>query len=143
LEVGSRIVNGTVRSLFTGCEYVGIDVVAGDGVDVVADGAHYESELFDCVVCTEVLEHAENAAGICENVSRLLRPGGYFLVTAAAPPRTPHSVDGGPLRDGEFYRNITVETLFSWLDWASLLSFERDDGDVRVLAKKKKEIGHG
>lgn len=57
LEVGSLDVNGTVRDLFTG-DYVGTDMRAGAGVDVVCD-AHdlpYGDE-FGVIVCTEMLEH--------------------------------------------------------------------------------------
>lgn len=119
LEIGSVNINGTVRGLFPGADYTGIDIVAGEGVDVVADGATYtppDGEFFDLIISTEVLEHAENAPLILANAYRLLRPGGVLILTAAGEGRRPHSaVDGGELRPGEFYRNVTRALLAAWL----------------------------
>ncbi|MDB0050250.1 hypothetical protein N9F31_02215, partial [Pseudomonadales bacterium] len=38
LEIGSYDVNGSIRSLFNAQNYVGVDLVEGPGVDVVAGG---------------------------------------------------------------------------------------------------------
>ena len=38
-------------------------------------------ESFDCVVSVEVLEHVEEDALFVQNVQRVLRPGGVFLMT--------------------------------------------------------------
>ena len=35
LEVGSLDINGSVRPIFTDCEYVGLDLGPGPGVDVI------------------------------------------------------------------------------------------------------------
>lgn len=40
-----------------------------------------EDELFDIVLCTEVLEHVADPAAALEKLSRLLRPGGTLVVT--------------------------------------------------------------
>ena len=63
LEVGSRNVTGvTRRDLFLHCkEYVGFDVLSGEGVDIVGD-AHKLSEScpfehFDFVLSASVFEH--------------------------------------------------------------------------------------
>ena len=51
--------------------------------------------------------------------------------------RAPHSaVDGGPLRGGEFYRNVTADTLTGWLVDAGFTSFDVDDvgEDIRCTA---------
>ena len=37
-EFGSLDINGTIRHLFEGCEYVGIDIGEGPGVDLVCPG---------------------------------------------------------------------------------------------------------
>jgi SAM-dependent methyltransferase len=143
VEVGARDLNGSVRQLFMGATYVGIDVQDGVGVDVVADGATYEPPFVpDTVVCCEVLEHAENAPEIVQNAFRMLAPGGLFLMTCATDPRAPHSADdGGPVRPGEFYRNVSFEEFQRWaqVDTEFLIErFEIDQeaGDLRVLARK-------
>lgn len=118
-EIGSRNVNGSVRALFTELDgYHGIDVSAGVDVDVVADGATYvPPEVPHTIVCCEVLEHTDAAPRIVQQAGHVLAPGGLLLLTMAGPGRQPHSaVDGGPLRDGEFYRNIDLREV---MDWAS------------------------
>jgi SAM-dependent methyltransferase len=152
LELGSRVVAGPwpyagpVRPLFDGAEYLGVDAAPGEGVDVVGDAGVWRPDpfrRFDTVVCTEVLEHAPGARDLCENARRLLEPGGVFIVTAAGPGRAPHSsVDGGPLRPGEFYRNVADEELRAWLapfGFALVDSFSAP-GDVYGLAVK---LGEG
>lgn len=116
VEVGGRNINGTIRDLFPG-PYVAIDTVAGPGVDVVADGTTYQPEQpAACVVCCEVLEHTPDAEAICAHAYAMLDAGGLFLVTAAGEGRLPHSaVDGGVLREGEFYANVTEADLRAWL----------------------------
>ena len=63
LEVGSRNVNGSVRDILAPLvsRYVGCDLEAGDGVDVVADATRltdvFPPESFDVVISTEMLEH--------------------------------------------------------------------------------------
>jgi SAM-dependent methyltransferase len=117
LEIGSRNVNGSVRGLFSSGRYLGLDVMPGPGVDVVANGAEFVPDgQPDVVVCCEVLEHADAAPTIVSHALSLLRSGGVLLLTAAGPERAPHSaIDGGPLRSGEHYRNIRVEDLEAWL----------------------------
>lgn len=121
VEFGSRNVNGSVRPLFQRATvYVGVDVVPGQGVDVVMDAADFDHpNEADCVVCCEVLEHAANAKEIVVNAVDVLAPGGAVIVTCASDGRAPHSaVDGGPLRDGEFYENVSPLTLLAWLEGA-------------------------
>ena len=140
VEIGARCINGSIRPLFHGAAYTGIDIAPGLWVDVVADGATWQPPApVDCVVCCEVLEHAEQAAAICANAAAMLRPGGLFIVTAATDPRAPHSgTDGGALRPGEFYRNVSLANLADWLVpfFATIHMVEVDvaHGDIRAVA---------
>ncbi len=141
VELGSYNLNGSVRDLFPGAAYVGVDQRPGPGVDIVADAAEWgEDSRFDCVVCTEVLEHTPTGIEICSNALWLLAPGGVFIVTAAAPPRPPHSgVDGQPrLLPGEFYRNVSKADLQFWLyPFAFVLVDDGENpGDVYATAFK-------
>lgn len=145
IELGARTVagdwpySGPVRPLFDGADYVGVDIVAGPNVDVVADAASWgPPRKVDTVVCAETLEHAPDALDICANAHQLLLVGGVFLCTAAGDGRAPHSaVDGGPLRDGEFYRNVSAKQLREWL---ALFRFAMIDvttpTDIYALAVK-------
>ncbi len=116
-EIGSRNINGTVRHLFDRDVYHGIDLVAGPGVDAVGDAATYTPPCVpQTVVCCEVLEHTPLAEEIVRRVATVLPSGGVAILTMAGPGRPPHSAaDGGPVRSGEFYRNVTPALLASWL----------------------------
>lgn len=141
-ELGGRDVNGTARHLLEGVEItVGVDLLPGPGVDVVADAADWHPGdwmRFDAVLCTEVLEHTPRGADICRNAHRLLRHDGVFLVTCAGPARAPHSaIDGGRLRQGEHYRNVTEAELRHWLaGFPVVLVQNRADQDLYALAVK-------
>ena len=110
VEFGSRNINGSVRDVFPELEWIGVDIVEGPGVDIVCDAAKYEPGRDpETVICCEVLEHAENWRDLIANAYRILGTSGILLVTCAGPGRKPHSaIDGGPLRDGEYYRNLTA-----------------------------------
>lgn len=84
LDVGSQDITGCVRDLFE--DYIGLDMVAGRNVDVVAD-AHsipYDNSYFDAVCCLEMLEHDSNFFQTLAEIYRVLRPGGALLLTARA-----------------------------------------------------------
>jgi SAM-dependent methyltransferase len=140
VEIGGKDINGSVRPLF-GEPYISVDVRPGPGVDVVGDGATYAPlEPAGCVVCCEVLEHTADAQAICANAVSMLVPGGVLLLTAAGEGRAPHSAeDGGPLRDGEFYRNVTAADLDAWLSACDVLqiTLNRAAGDIYAIARKR------
>ncbi len=143
LEFGSRNINGSPRTVVPpGCRYVGVDIVKGFDVDIVADAATVMlPEMFDVVVCAEGFEHADDAtcAAICRNALDHLVPGGRFLVTMAGLGRGPHSaVDGGPVRAGEFYRNVNATLLEDWLTSAGFGTIEINElgDDLRGKATK-------
>lgn len=114
LEFGSLDINGSVRPLFAelvsgGGAYLGIDVQEGPGVDLVADASAYKSDTqHDFVVCCEVFEHTALWPKIIANAHSLLAPGGVFIATMAGEGRPPHSaIDENPIRDWEYYKNVT------------------------------------
>jgi SAM-dependent methyltransferase len=140
LDMGGRDVNGSPRGLFPDAKYLAVDLVAGPGVDVVADATTYRpEERFDCCLCLETFEHVPDPDGFVATAWGALRPGGWFIVTAACPPRAPHSaVDGGPLRPGEFYKNVTADRLAAWLvGWKDAeIETHEDRGDIYAVARK-------
>jgi len=142
LELGSRDVNGTARDLYPGAAlYVGVDRLPGRGVDAVADARDWRPPpwlRFDLALCTEVLEHAQDPAGVCRAAWESLRPGGALVATCAGPRREPHSgIDGGPVREGEHYRNPSPADLRNWLGcFAYTVVESRDDLDLYAVAVK-------
>lgn len=116
LEIGSLNINGSARDIIQpySSRYVGIDVQAGPGVDLVASGAEfYAPEEFDIVVCAEVFEHTAAWQDIIKQAYINLKPGGIFIATMAGIGRPSHSgIDGGwTLHSGEHYENIDGNVL--------------------------------
>lgn len=138
-EIGSRNVNGSIRYLMPGWEYIGVDALPGPGVDWVADGATWRPGiLFDLVVSTEALEHAADPAALVRNMVALTAPGGVVVITCASPDRPPHSaIDGEALREGEAYQGITPAMLREWLSECPVVAIDdRTTGDVYCVAWK-------
>jgi len=86
LEVGSRDYGNTTtfRDVFTGGEYIGIDLSPGKDVDRVLDLATGTGDLrdghFALAICCSVLEHVRRPWEMAANITRLLRPGGALYV---------------------------------------------------------------
>ena len=86
LELGSMDVNGSLRPLVRTGRYVGVDLRAGPGVDVVMDAADaWRLGTFELVLATELLEHARDWVGVVESIKRACGPHGYMIVTARGP----------------------------------------------------------
>lgn len=88
IEVGSYDFNGSVREPIKrmGCaSYLGVDMVAGPGVDEVCDAtkvvSRFGDQSFDVVLSTEMLEHARHWRSTVNNLKRVVKPGGTLLVT--------------------------------------------------------------
>jgi ubiquinone/menaquinone biosynthesis C-methylase UbiE len=90
VEPGDRLLDvGTKHGrTVTGlpCEVYGIDLDVDPRVDdvqfAVADGCRlpFESDSFDWVVCTQVLEHLPDKERLVREMSRVLGPGGTLYV---------------------------------------------------------------
>lgn len=85
LEVGSYNFNGSAREVLAPmapAEYLGVDAVAGPGVDRVVDAADLGAlGAWDVVVSTEMLEHAPDWRAALAALKRATRPGGLLFLT--------------------------------------------------------------
>lgn len=72
----------------------------------------YANDFFDIVVAFDVLEHLEDDARAVKEISRILKPGGYFVVTVPAFPFLfgPHDVAY------EHYRRYTKPMMTTLLE---------------------------
>lgn len=116
LEVGSLDINGSVRRFFVGCDYTGIDVAPGPGVDQVCDGQYFDAAPFDVVLSCEAMEHNPHWVETLKNMVRLCKPDGIILTTCASPGRPEHGTTrsqpgDSPLTVGigwDYYKNLTA-----------------------------------
>jgi SAM-dependent methyltransferase len=135
IEIGAYAVNGTMRSYFsTTADYVGVDLVEGPGVDVVAFGHEIDHEdgSYDVATSGECFEHDPHWRQTFANMVRLTRPGGLVAFTCASSGRPEHGTRRTQVIDSpgtqfeglDYYRNLT-EADFADLDLASDFSAHR------------------
>jgi SAM-dependent methyltransferase len=62
-------------------EFRADNIVIGD----ISQGIPFEDESFDFVFAIEVLEHTTNPYNIFKEVKRILKPGGYFVLSVPNP----------------------------------------------------------
>lgn len=136
LEIGSYNINGSARKFFPDPkEYVGVDLIAGPGVDIIGEGQKVKfARLFDVVLSTECFEHNPYWAGTFRNMVEHTRPGGLVLMTCASTGRNPHGLaeknpddSPGTLSKGwNHYQNLT-EGSFAHMpldEWFEKYEFE-------------------
>ncbi len=113
LEVGSLDINGSMRRFFEECDYLGIDLGPGPGVDLVV-AAHelWMPETYDVVICSEALEHDRHWVRSLRQMWDNLKSGGLFVFTCAGPARREHGTTRqDPVSSPftlDYYRNLSV-----------------------------------
>lgn len=138
LEVGAYNVNGSVRPLFAGAHYHGIDVRAGPGVDEVVDVLEYTpTKKYDIIVTTEMLEHCHAWPAVIAALRKAAKKNTTLIITCATNPRAPHGVDGGMVGT-EYYENINADDLRTVLEtegWGDVaLTLDKSRGDLYATA---------
>ena len=127
LEIGSYNHNGTCRDYYQSAErtYVGVDIIPGNGVDVVGDVNDKQFcdflisqyGTFQTIMSTETLEHTP-AKSLLFSMMSLLdtdAPSCRLVLTCANKARPEHSYDGGLLKDGEYYGNVSEQEIIEWV----------------------------
>lgn len=153
IEIGSYDVNGSVRRIFEGsADYVGVDLDAGPGVDVVSYGheVSYGDGDFDVAISGECFEHDPHWRETFSNMCRMVRPGGIVAFTCASIGRPEHGTrrtdldesPGTQARGLDYYRNLAeahfedqlpLSTLFtSYKFWYLPTSFDLYFAGVRA-----------
>lgn len=92
LEVGSRDYGNTqnFRAILKNTDFLGIDMQAGKGVDLVLDltddfeavNQALQGRRFGTIICMSVLEHCRDPFKMARNIERLLVDGGILVVGA-------------------------------------------------------------
>lgn len=121
LEVGSLDVNGSIRQFFSGCDYTGIDLGEGPGVDEVVESGHLftrDAGMWDVVCSCNCFEHNPFWIETWLNMLTLVRPGGLVFFTVPSPGRQEH----GTIRYGAAYSPLTIAK--GWGEYYKNLSEE-------------------
>lgn len=131
LDIGSQDINGNNKIFFLDPEYTGVDVSAGNNVDVVCRGHEFNSDsLFDVVCSTECFEHDPFWNKTIDNMYRLLKPGGLFFFTCASDGRdehgtkrtAPNPADWVQYEWEDYYKNLNEEDIRSVWNIESMFS---------------------
>jgi hypothetical protein len=136
LEVGSLNVNGSLRGYIEAMKparYVGIDMLPGPGVDHVEDIADGSYEpLVDLVICTEMLEHAEDWRASVNNMKAALKPGGWLLLTTRSVGFPFHEYPGDHWR----FSPADMRRIFADFDIRQGIATDEQAPGVFVIAQK-------
>lgn len=116
LEIGSYDVNGTIRGVFSGSEYTGVDLCEGPGVDIVESGhkVSFPNNTFDVALSMECFEHNEQWAATFINMHRMTKKDGLVIVSCAGRGRlehgtcrtSPQSSPGTHAVGRDYYKNL-------------------------------------
>jgi SAM-dependent methyltransferase len=86
IDIGAQDVNGSLRPVAPAdAEYVGVDFVAGKGVDVIISDPYalpFPDESADLVVCSSCMEHSEFFWLLFNEMIRVLKPDGVLYINA-------------------------------------------------------------
>ena len=132
LEVGSLDINGSVRDLFEACDYTGVDLQPGPGVDLACPGhlLALPTASFDTVISAECFEHNPFWRETLANMLRMLRPGGLVTISCATTGRKEHGTtrtnpDASPFTVQErwdYYQNLSASKLEAGVNLAGWLA---------------------
>lgn len=112
LDVGVGM--GRLLELFPEMQRYGIDVslrmleiAKNKGINVCcayAESMPYKSEIFDIVVCTDLLEHVLDLNQACKNILRVLKPDGVLIV------RVPYKENLNGYVNGKNYKYVHLRS---------------------------------
>lgn len=133
LEIGSADVNGTIRPFFQGSDYIGVDICAGKGVDLVGYGDKVDlgNLHFDLTISCECFEHNPQWIETFLNMHRMTKNDGFLVFSCASRGRPEHGTTRtSPLQSPgtqsvgwDYYRNLNKKDFVQALDLKSLFTW--------------------
>lgn len=76
------------QELFEEANYVGLDIPnpnsEGSNADIYGDATNlpFRGNSFDCVICTEVIEHGHSPDAVIKQIEHVLKSGGVLVISA-------------------------------------------------------------
>jgi SAM-dependent methyltransferase len=145
LDIGSFDVNGNEKPWFDNCDFIGLDIGPGKGVDVVCPANEYDApnETFDTIISCECWEHNPFYKESIQNAVRMLKSGGYFIFTCATTGRPVHGTKTQDAIDREKQITSQGNTTTSWVtmpnvfreNWDSEYYKNVTENDIRECIK--------
>ena len=126
LDVAPQIYNGA-KEFFSVAEIFTLDLDENSGADFIEDLCNdnsdiIESNFFDFIICTEVLEHTLNPFNASKELYRILKPNGKLFVT------TPYNFRiHGPLPDCWRFTEYGLKSIFSIFSQIEITSIDDKD----------------
>lgn len=155
IEIGSYDVNGTMRSIIDSAEHVGVDLIAGPGVDIVEYGhrVRLEDGSFDAALSAECFEHDPHYRKTVTNMARLVRPGGLVAFSCGGRGRLEHGTQrtdplhspGTQAKHEDHYKNLSSRSFNKrWLQdtfdsWQFI--YQSGNLDLYFAGIKKTSLG--
>lgn len=128
LDIGSFNVNGNEKPWFENCDFIGLDLLPGPGVDVACPANEYDApnNTFDTIISCECWEHNPYYKESIMNAIRMLKSGGYFIWTCATTGRPVH---GTKTQDDIDRKNNKTSQGNSVENWKTMPNVERENWD--------------
>jgi SAM-dependent methyltransferase len=117
LDIGSFDVNGNEKPWFDNCDFIGLDIGSGKGVDIVCPANEYDApdESFDTIISCECWEHNPFYKESIQNSVRMLKSGGYFIFTCATTGRPVHGTLSQDKIDIENKQTLQGNLIDNWI----------------------------
>ena len=120
LGIGTFNVVGTEDQYFEGGHYQGLDLLPGEGVDIVCPAQDYAApdNTFDTIISCECFEHNPFWRETMINAYRMLKPGGLMLLTMATTGRPEHGT-----------KRLEAESKRKFKNWKTMPNVRMKDWD--------------
>lgn len=140
MEIGSKDITGNVRGYFNDAKsYIGADMERGFNVDLIID-AHdllkkFKKESFDTVLCFEMLEHDKEFWTTVSVMHKLVKKGGYLIIST---PTFGFPLHRHPKDYFRFGEDTFREIFFEGFDILQLKEVTDDYGNPAICCIGKK-----
>lgn len=138
LDIGAFNVNGNEKFLFDDCDFIGLDIGPGDGVDVVCPAQDYDApdESFNTIISCECWEHNPYYKESIQNSIRMLKPGGLFLFTCATTGRPVHGTTTQDAIDQLKMQTLQGTKIIEWKTMPNVSRENWDNGYYRNVTEQ-------
>ena len=129
LDIGSFNVNGNEEPWFDNCEFIGLDIGPGEGVDIVCPANEYDAPdgTFDTIISCECWEHNPFYKESIQNAVRMLKPNGFFIFSCATTGRPVHGTKTQDKIDRENHKTQQGNSSKNWITMPNVFNENWDN----------------